>query len=59
MRQLAAYLANRPTGAPAVYLVLAVAMMAVALTWAGWTRDLYRALMAAGLGFLALALLTH
>jgi hypothetical protein len=56
---LAGYLVNRPTGAPEVYLIVVAVLCAVALTWAGWTRDLYRALMAAGVGFLALALLTH
>jgi hypothetical protein len=56
---LATYLANRPSGAPEVYLIVAVVVCAVAATWAGWARDLYRVLLALGLGFFALALLTH
>lgn len=56
---LATYLANRPAGAPEAYLVAAAVLCVVALTWAGWSRDLYRAVMAAALGMLALALLTH
>jgi uncharacterized protein (DUF2336 family) len=56
---LATYLANRPAGEPEAYLIAASVVCAVALTWAGWTRDVYRALMAAAVGMLALALLTH
>jgi hypothetical protein len=59
MSLLATYLANRPAGEPEVYLIAAVTVFAVALALAGWSRDLWRALCAAGLGFLALALLTH
>jgi hypothetical protein len=56
---LATYLANRPSGAPEVYLIVAVTLCAVAAAWAGWTRDLWRTLVAFAIGFLALALLTH
>jgi hypothetical protein len=56
---VATYLANRPTGQPEIYLIAAVAFCAIAATWAGWGRDLWRTLMAFGLGFFALALLTH
>jgi Na+-translocating ferredoxin:NAD+ oxidoreductase RnfE subunit len=59
MMVLAAYLVNKATGAPLVYLIVAAVLLAVALVLAGWTRDLYRALIAAGVGFIVLALLTH
>lgn len=55
----ATYLANRPSGAPEVYLIVGVTLCAVAAAWAGWTRDLYRTLVAFALGFVALAFLTH
>jgi hypothetical protein len=64
---LGAYLANRPTGQPAVYLIVAVVLFALALVAAGLmaagrngaVTAAYRALVAGGLGCLALALLTH
>jgi hypothetical protein len=56
---IATYLANRPSGAPEVYLIVAVTVCAVAAGWAAWGRDLWRTLMAFGLGFFALALLSH
>jgi hypothetical protein len=56
---LAAYLANKPRGAPAVYLIVAAVLAAVAATWAGWGRDLWRVCVAVALGSIALALLTH
>jgi hypothetical protein len=56
---LATYLANRPSGAPAVYLIAVAVLCAVAATWAGWARDLWRVCIALALGMLALALLTH
>jgi hypothetical protein len=56
---VAAYLANKPRGAPAVYLIVAVVLCAVAATWAGWSRDLWRVAMAGAVAGLALALLTH
>jgi hypothetical protein len=56
---LASYLANHPAGAPAVYLIVVAVLCAVAFTWAGWSRDIWRCLISASLGFLALALLTH
>jgi hypothetical protein len=45
-------------GAPEVYLILAAAMCAVGLVVASWSRDVYRGVAVAGLGFVALALLT-
>jgi phage tail sheath gpL-like len=45
-------------GAPEVYLILAAAMCAVGLVVASWSRDVYRGVAIAGLGFVALALLT-
>jgi hypothetical protein len=59
MNLLATYLANRPSGEPEVYLIVTVTLCAVAAAWSAWGRDLYRTLMAFGLGFFALALLTH
>jgi hypothetical protein len=56
---LAAYLVNKPAGAPLVYLIVAAVLFAVALIIAGWGRDLFRALTAGALGFVVLALLTH
>jgi hypothetical protein len=46
------------SGAPEVYLIMAATVCAVAIVVAGMVRDVYRAIMAAGLGFIALALLT-
>jgi hypothetical protein len=59
MAILATYLANRPNGTPEIYLIAAVVLCAVAATVAGWSRDIWKAAMALGLGFFALALLTH
>jgi hypothetical protein len=56
---IATYLANRPSGAPEVYLIAGVTLCAVAAAWAAWGRDLWRTLVAFALGFLALAFLTH
>ena len=66
---LAAYLANRPTGEPAVFLIIAVVFFALSLAAAGITATTghtnativaaWRALISGGLGCLALALLTH
>lgn len=56
---LGTYLANRPAGPPEWYLVAAAVVFAIAAIVAGWARDVYRAAVALGLGFLALALLTH
>jgi hypothetical protein len=56
---LAAYLANRPSGAPAVYLIVVAVLCAVAATWAGWSRDIWRVCIALAVAGLALALLTH
>jgi hypothetical protein len=56
---LATYLVNKPNGPPLVYLVIAITLFVVALVVAGYTRDIYRAVAAAGLAFLVLALLTH
>ena len=53
----AAYLANKPAGAALAYLIAAAVIFAVALVWAGWAKDLYRALMAAGVGLVVLAFL--
>lgn len=62
-----AYLANKPTGAPEVYLIVAVVMFSLALILAGVGLSgkngaiaaLERMTTCAGLGALALALLTH
>jgi hypothetical protein len=56
---LATYLANRPAGEPEAYLIAAAVLCAVAATWAGWSRDIWRVCIALALGMLALALLTH
>jgi hypothetical protein len=56
---LAGYLANRPTGAPLVYLIVAATLLVLAGVLAGWTRDAYRALLAIGLALVVVALLTH
>jgi hypothetical protein len=54
----AQYLANPPRGEVIVYLVASVILFALAGGLGGWQRDPYKVLVAAGLGFLALALLT-
>jgi hypothetical protein len=56
---LATYLANKATGAPLVYLIVAAVLCAVAAVLAGWVRDMYRLALALGVGFIILALLTH
>jgi len=53
----ASYLANKPEGWPAVYLIVAVTVFALALTLATWQRDPWKVLIAIGLGALVLALL--
>jgi hypothetical protein len=58
MSLLAAYLVNKPAGAALVYLIVAVVLCAVAALVAGYTRDIYRTVMAVALGVLALAFLT-
>jgi hypothetical protein len=56
---VATYLANKPAGAPQVYLIVATTLLAVAAIFAAWSRDVYRAAIAAGWALFALALLTH
>ena len=56
---LALYLANKPQGAPLVYLIMAATIFGLATIFAGWTRDIWRALVSAGLVLLVLALVTH
>lgn len=58
-RLLATYLANKPIGEPLVYLIVTVTVCAIAAGLGAWARDAWRTLMAFGLGFFALALLTH
>ena len=48
-----------PAGAPLVCLIVAIVLFAVAALVAGWARNIYGALIAAGLGFGILALVTH
>jgi hypothetical protein len=56
---LAGYLVNHPTGAPLVYLIVSATVFGVATLVAGYARDIYRALLSAGLGLLVVALLAH
>jgi hypothetical protein len=59
MTLLATYLVNQPSGAPQVFLIVAVTLCAVAAGFAAWSREVYRTLLAAAVGFLVLALLTR
>jgi hypothetical protein len=56
---LATYLTSKPAGAPLVYLIVAAVIFAVAGSLAVFARDLWRALLCAGLLAVTLAFLAH
>jgi hypothetical protein len=57
MLAAAHFLANKPEGWNAVYLIVALTMLEIAVVVAGMQKRLYDALMAQALAFLVLALL--
>ena len=60
MIEFAGYLANKPSGWPAVYLIVAVTLCVISAGYAASiAKDPWRAGIALALGMLALALLTH